>query len=61
MRSGRSGEEGCRLRVWPEDFVRRAHAAAFLRGASGLDWLVLLGAAVNLIVVSVLFVYWLSH
>lgn len=41
--------------------MRRAHAAAFLRGASGLDWLVLLGAAVNLIVVSILFAYWLSH
>lgn len=41
--------------------MRRARAAAMIRGASGLDWLVLLGAAVNLIVVSTLFVYWLSH
>lgn len=49
------------LCAWPEGFVRYARGVAMLRDASGLDWLVLLGALVNLVIVSVLFVYWLTH
>lgn len=36
-------------------------AGVMLRRASVLDWLVLVGAIINLIVVSILFVYWLAH